>query len=272
MQRRVPEKLEKWILTWICPKGEWGDLASISHQNFTRHLKTVQQHGMTMDQLQSLRHTLMIDLTKKRCKNLYQPSVKHKIVHYYEKEWWTMEQVSKALNLPPLICFRVVLERRNITPTKIARLLRDDLDDTCLGNTFSSSDLEQLKIAKTKDSVSNINCTSIRQSLGTNIEQCVQIFLENHKIPFITERKLKPNTGKPTPDFLISKPFVLSIDGHVTHWIEVKSGFCSVFTTTILNRTRQQLERYVRCYGSGVVYFAQGCSEKLTFGPCVLVV
>ena len=118
--------------------------------------------------------------------------------------------------------------------------------------------------------------TSAKHQAGKHHENQTELWLKKvaGKIEYLTEDEIQKFAGqkygnkhvskKITPDILLKKPIQLSKEGQHIHWIDAKKHFIdpALSPEFRVGSFCNQLEKYVRAYGPGLIVWGKDFSEE----------
>ena len=118
--------------------------------------------------------------------------------------------------------------------------------------------------------------TSAKHQAGKHHENQTELWLKKvaGKIEYLTEGEIQKFAGqkygnkhvskKITPDILLKKPIQLSKEGQHIHWIDAKKHFIdpALSPEFRVGSFCNQLEKYVRAYGPGLIVWGKDFSEE----------
>ena len=118
--------------------------------------------------------------------------------------------------------------------------------------------------------------TSAKHQAGKHHENRTERWLKQMagKIEYLTEDEIQKFAGqkygnkhistKITPDILLKRPIKLSKEGQHVHWIDAKKHFIdpALSPEYRVDSFCNQLEKYVRAYGPGLIVWGKDFSEE----------
>ncbi len=211
-------------------KGDYGNIGETLKQEL---LGLIEEHKNTFyyAQLVSLREQIIKNKNTKNIRYM-KPEV---LIEMYQSGK-TVREISEATDISPLKITEVVLPKDFLTDADFGSYLYAHSND----------------ITRT-------------QSDGTEFELEVTEKLKQWGVKFktqeelIVEQTVEKGQAYCTPDFLILSDF--KIGGNVAKWIEVKSFYGTV-TPMFFNNIRDQVEKYVKQYGEGILIFKHGYTQN----------
>jgi hypothetical protein len=173
-------------------------------------------------------------------------------------------QISTKYDISPLNILRFIF--KNKYSKKLTYIIKNN-------NILNNYDKIQLNIAIKNDEYSLIDNSQILND-ANDYELFIQNFLTKNNIKFKTQNELVKEQiklyGTPinTPDFLILSN--LYIDNFKINWIDAKNYYGSNIYF-IKSKIENQIEKYIKEYGTGSIVFKLGFSDNLHFSNTILL-
>jgi Protein of unknown function TPD sequence-motif len=249
---KVPYNIEKKVYNKIYKKIGFGKIK----KKYRIKLEKLYP-DLNIKLIKSLRSQYVNDLI---IKNFHK--VKFNIISQeYEKVLIT--DLAKKYVLPPVILLRIIFGKKNFSS-----ILNKENPN------LTSYDKEQIDLAIKHDAFSIVdNQKKLEHSLL--FEKKIEKILKKHNIKYKTQDDLSDEQIKEhghaisTPDFLLVDSN-LYINNIKINWIDAKN-FYGANTDFIKKKTRKQIEKYIRLYGTGCIVFNLGISDKLNFNNAIAI-
>ncbi len=193
------------------------------------------------------------------------------LIQEYEKI--PIAELAKKYNLPPVTLLRIIFDKRQ-QPSSMRNKNKFSNIINKTDPSLTNYDKEQIDLAIKNDIFSIVdNQKQLEKSLL--FEKQIEKLLKTHNIKYKTQDELSQEQIKlnghaiSTPDFLLidSNLFIYNMK---INWIDAKN-FYGANTDFLKKKTRDQIKKYIKLYGSGCIIFRLGVSEELNFDDALTI-
>lgn len=246
---KIPYKTESHVYQKIYNKFKFGKMKNRYKQ------KLIKKYPILSSRIiRSLRSQYVNDTVVKNYHKVKQDILKQ------EYKNTSITELAKKYELPPVTLIRIIFNKNNFF--NIIKKADPSLTDY---------DKEQIDLAIKNDIFSIVdNKKQLEKSLL--FEKRIEKLLIKYNIKYKTQEELSQEQIKlhghaiSTPDFLLINN--LFINKMKINWIDAKN-FYGANTDFLKKKTRDQIKKYIKLYGSGCIVFKLGVSEELNFDDTI---
>lgn len=228
--------------------------------------KYIKKKSITLEDVLSMRSAYM---NIKLLKNHYKMSkFSSKFTKLYLDDKMPLLDISKKYDFPPIGVLKNIFYKRKFSKEKVKNFFK--LKNL---NLLDEYDVQQIKLSIDNDIYNKVD-QSEQISNSVNFESEIEHFLISKGCKFKTQEMLQEEQIKQygkainTPDFLILSD--LYINKIKINWIDAKN-FYGANTFLIKKKTQKQVNKYIKAYGTGAIFFSLNFSEDLNFENVILV-
>lgn len=250
-----PQKLVDEVRRIVSTTGEFDcDPSGATRVEWARQLDALNDSRVSLPMALSIsRHSQRHRREKQRLYLEKHPEIVSKAAERYRTGDVGILELSRELDAPPIALFKLIMETLGRTGDPW---------------TLSARDQQQRADARAHDCTSKPAGDLLHEE-ALRFEDRVAHWLHRAGVKFQRESEQREKGNRNTPDFLLNREQKISgLTTTPVKWVEVKSYFG---VEESLDEIREQIARYVRVYGPGVVVFRFGYEPSISLGKKVRI-